>query len=252
VLSGGRQSPLIRMSDLTKTYVQGRWWESRVAVKALDGASLILDQGRTVALVGRSGSGKTTFAMCAALLEAPDSGRIWFNGRDTQSLTKSERALLRPRIQVCFQDSNALPARYTARNIIEEPLRVQNRYSSRERADFVFELMERVGLPAKWGERFPHQFSGGQRQRLAIARALVLNPDIVILDEPFVGLDFAIRRQIVNLLLELQAAHSLTYLFISHDMELAQHFSDSVAVMDRGQIVEQCSASDLRYVQGKE
>jgi ABC-type oligopeptide transport system ATPase subunit len=131
-------------------------------------------------------------------------------------------------------------------------LRVQNRYSSRERADFVFELMERVGLPAKWGERFPHQFSGGQRQRLAIARALVLNPDIVILDEPFVGLDFAIRRQIVNLLLELQAAHSLTYLFISHDMELAQHFSDSVAVMDRGQIVEQCSASDLRYVQGKE
>jgi peptide/nickel transport system ATP-binding protein len=241
---GGLQGPLLQIEGLTKTYVQGRSWERRFGVRALDRANLILDKGKTVALVGRSGSGKTTLAMCAALLEVPDSGRICFNGRDIQSLAEPERALLRPRIQVCFQESTALPARYTAQEIIEEPLRVQHRYSSAVRAELAFELMETVGLPAKWGSRRPDQFSGGQRQRLAIARAIVLNPSLLILDEPFAGLDFTIRGQIITLLLKLQAAHCLTYLYVSHDLELAAHFSDSVAVMHRGRVIEQCRVSD--------
>jgi ABC-type glutathione transport system ATPase component len=233
------------MAGLSKTYEQGRWWEKQFHLKALDGVDLSLEEGKTLALVGKSGSGKTTLAMCAALLELPDSGKIWFNGRDVMSLDKRERALLRPRIQIIFQDSTALPARYTARQIIEEPLEIQRRYAPKERAELVSELMEKVGLSAKWGNRLPNQFSGGQRQRLAVARALTLQPRLLILDEPFVGLDISTRGQIINLLLDLQAENSLTYLYISHDLELLRHFADSVALMDQGKITEQVGVSDL-------
>jgi ABC-type microcin C transport system duplicated ATPase subunit YejF len=158
--------------------------------------------------------------------------------------------LLRPSIQIIFQDSNALPARYTARKIIEEPLVVQNRYSLKERAELVSDLMDKVGLPPRWANRLPYQFSGGQRQRLAIARSLTLQPKLLILDEPLVGLDISIRGQIINLLLDLQANNSLTYLFISHDLESVRHFADSVAVMDQGKIIKQASASDLFRTSG--
>jgi dipeptide transport system ATP-binding protein len=225
--------------------VQGRWWEKQFYLKALDGVDLTLEAGKTLALVGQSGAGKTTLAMCAALLELPDAGTIRFYGRDILSVAKAERMRLRPKIQIIFQDSTALPARYTARKIIEEPLVIQTRYSLKERAELVSDLMEKVGLPPRWGNRLPHQFSGGQRQRLAIARSLTLQPDLLILDEPFVGLDVSIRGQIINLLLDLQANNSLTYLFISHDLESVRHFADFVAVMDQGKIIEQGSASDL-------
>ena len=225
--------------------MQGRWWEKQFYLKALDGVDLTLDVGKTLALVGKSGSGKTTLAMCAALLELPDAGTIRFCGRDVLSLDKDERVLLRPRIQIIFQDSTALPARYTARKIIEEPLVIQHRYSPQERAELVSELMEKVGLPPRWGDRLPYQFSGGQRQRLAIARSLTLQPNLLILDEPLLGLDSSIRGQIINLLLDLQANNSLTYLFISHDLESVRHFADSVAVMDQGRIIKQASVSDL-------
>jgi ABC-type oligopeptide transport system ATPase subunit len=122
---------------------------------------------------------------------------------------------------------------------------IQQRYSPKERAELVSELMEKVGLPPRWGNRLPSQFSGGQRQRLAIARSLTLQPSLLILDEPFVGLDISTRGQIVNLLLDLQADNSLTYLYISHDLELVRHFADSVAMMEQGKIVERASASDL-------
>lgn len=242
---GVKSRPLLQMAGISKTYVQGRWWEKQFHVRALDGVDLSLEEGKTLALIGKSGSGKTTLAMCAALLESPDSGKIWFYGREVLSLQKPERVLLRPRIQIIFQDSTALPARYTARQIIEEPLVIQRRYSPKERADLVSELMEKVGLSPKWKNRLPDQFSGGQRQRLAIARSLTLQPSLLILDEPFVGLDISTRGQIVNLLLDLQANNSLAYLYISHDLELVRHFSDSVAVMDQGKIVEQGSVSDL-------
>lgn len=240
-----KPDPLLRMAGLRKAYVQGRCWEKQFHLQALDGVNLTLEEGKTLAVVGKSGSGKTTLAMCAALLELPDSGKIWFHGRSVMSLNRTERFLLRPRIQIIFQDSTALPGRYTARQIIEEPLLIQRRYSSKERAELVSELMEKVGLPARWGNRLPGQFSGGQRQRLAIARALTLKPNLLILDEPFVGLDISIRGQIINLLLDLQANNSLTYLYISHDMELVRYFADSVAVMEQGKIIRQASISDL-------
>jgi len=242
---GCKQRPLIRIEDLTKTYLQGRWWEKQFRVKALDGATLVLEEGTTVALVGRSGSGKTTLAMCIALLELPDSGKIWFNGHDIHSLPEAERRLLRPRIQICFQDSTALPTRYTARQIIEEPLRIQRRYSPAERVEVISELMETVGLPPTWGNRVANQFSGGQRQRLAIARSLSLLPNLLVFDEPLVGLDVIVQAQIVDLLLRLQATHSLTYLFISHDPAMVRHLADSVALMEQGKIIEQCSVSDF-------
>jgi ABC-type glutathione transport system ATPase component len=240
-----KSEPLLQIAGLRKTYVQGRWWEKQFRVKALDGVNLTLEKGKTLAIVGESGSGKTTLAMCAALLELPDSGKIFFYGREIMSLGKGERALLRPRIQISFQDSTALPARYTARQIIEEPLVIQRRYSPKQRAELVSELMEKVGLPPRCGNRLPNEFSGGQRQRLSVARALTLQPDLLILDEPFVGLDISSRGQIINLLLDLQAENSLAYLCISHDLEILRHFVDSVAVMDRGRITEQASVSDL-------
>lgn len=261
--------PLLQIEALTKTYTQGRWWEKRFASRALDGINLTLDAGKTLALVGKSGSGKTTLAMCLAMLEKPDSGKISFDGLDLwsltersltkRSLTKPERARLRPRIQLIFQDSAAaLPARFTAAEIIEEPLVIQGRSpasadgkgdqknrAQKNRADVVRDLMAKVGLPPAWAHRRPHQFSGGERQRLAIARSLALQPTLLILDEPFTGLDLSVRGQIVNLLLALQVELSLTYLYISHDLDLVRYFSDNVAVMDRGRIVEHASVSDF-------
>jgi oligopeptide transport system ATP-binding protein len=259
LLTAPRSESLLRIEALTKTYSQGRWWEKQFASKALDGVDLRLEAGKTLALVGKSGSGKTTLAMCVAMLEKPDSGRIWFDGCDLFSLSKSERATLRPRIQLVFQDSAAaLPARFTAAQIIEEPLVIQGRYPAsnggkevdqKSRVDTVHDLMAKVGLPPAWANRPPHQFSGGERQRLAIARALALQPSLLILDEPFTGLDLSVRGQIVNLLLALQADLSLTYLYISHDLDLVRHFSDRVAVMNQGRIAGQASATDYCRLQ---
>ena len=238
--------PLLRIEGLTKTYSQGRWWEKRFQSRALDGVDLTLETGQTLALVGKSGSGKTTLAMCVAMLEKPDSGKLWFQGRDLVSLSAPERALLRPRIQLIFQDSAAaLPARFSAAQIIEEPLLIQQRYSAKHRADLGLDLLAKVGIPPGWANRQPHQFSGGERQRLAIARSLAARPNLLILDEPFTGLDLSVRGQIVNLLRGLQAELSLTFLYISHDLDLVRQFSDRVAVMRLGRIVEQASVADL-------
>jgi oligopeptide transport system ATP-binding protein len=252
LLTVPKSEPLLRIEGLTKTYSQGRWWEKRFDSKALDGVDLTLEAGKTLALVGKSGSGKTTLAMCVAMLEKPDSGKIWFDGCELLSLPKSERAVLRPRIQLIFQDSAAaLPTRFSAAQIIEEPLVIKHRGLAsargkvKERSALVLELMAKVGLPPGWANRRPHQFSGGERQRLAIARSLALQPSLLILDEPFTGLDLSVRGQIVNLLLALQADLSLSFLYISHDLDLLRHFSDRVAVMDRGRIVEQASVTDL-------
>jgi oligopeptide transport system ATP-binding protein len=246
LLTSSTSEPLLRIDGLTRTRSQGRWWEKRFDCKALDGVDLTLETGKTLALVGKSGAGKTTLAMCVAMLDKPDSGEIWFDGYDLLSLTKSQHKVLRPRIQLIFQDSAAaLPARFSAAQVIEEPLLVQGRYSAKQRSELAIELMLKVGLPPREANRLPHQFSGGQRQRLAIARSLALQPSLLILDEPFTGLDLSIRGQIVNLLLELQAQLSLTFLYISHDLDLVRHFSDTVAVMDRGRVVEHASARDL-------
>jgi ABC-type glutathione transport system ATPase component len=243
-----RPEPMLRIKGLSKTFAQGRWWEKKFVVRALDGIDLSAGRGKTLAIVGRSGSGKTTLALCLAMLEKPSSGHIWFEGRSVFLLAESERAQLRPDVQLVFQDSAAaLPSRFSAAEILAEPLIIQNRYSRRERLEVVSDLLAKVGLPREWGNRFPHQFSGGQRQRLAIARALALRPKLLILDEPFVGLDLSVRGQIINLLLQLQADLALTYICISHDFELVGYFADRVAVLEQGRLVEEGDATDFRH-----
>ena len=236
--SVSKSEPLLRITGLRKTYSRGRWWEKQFHLNALDGVDLTLDMGKTLAVVGESGSGKTTLAMCVAFLDRPDSGEIWFDGCEVLSLPRSKAALLRPRVQIVFQESaSALSPHFSAGEIIEEPLVIQRRYSSKERSQLVSDLMMRVGLLPSWKDRRPHQFSSGQRQRLAIARALVLQPSLLILDEPFSGLDLSTQGRLVNLLLELQAERSLSYLCISHDPDLVRHFSDDVIRLDHGKVV---------------
>lgn len=236
---------LLQATGITKSYVQQRRWGHKSLVKALDDVSLALPRAKTVAVVGRSGSGKTTLAMCLALLEEPDSGDILFEDSNVVKLDRGHRRLIRRRVQLIFQHSaSALSPRLTMTELVEEPLVVQRCLSPRERSQFVGDLLGQVGLGAEFHRRRPHELSGGQRQRVAIARSLALNPSLLILDEPFVGLDAPIRNQIVNLLVELQKALKLTYLYISHDLALVRYFADTTLVMDRGKLI----TSDAKHV----
>jgi peptide/nickel transport system ATP-binding protein len=236
---------VLEARNLAKTYTQGKWWQKKFHCHAIENVSFALRPHETLALVGESGCGKTTLAMCLVGLETPDSGEILVEGASLQSLGKSERASVRREIQLIFQDSaGALNPRMSAIEIVEEPLllRGQPRAERRESAE---RRMEDVGISAKWKHRLPHEFSGGQRQRLAIARALTLKPKVLILDEVFEGLDLSIQGQIANLLIDLQQAHGLSYICISHNLALAAQFADTIAIMDRGRIVEKGSPEEF-------
>jgi ABC-type glutathione transport system ATPase component len=212
----------------------------------LNNVSLTIPPGRTFALVGESGSGKSTLAKCLTMLEEPDSGEINFEGSNLVVMKQHERRRIRPQLQLIFQDAaTAFNPRFSAAEIIAEPLVIQRRGSDEERRKRALELMEQTGLPVDAAGRSASEFSGGQRQRLAIARALVLEPRCLVLDEALSGLDLSIQRQIVRLLLELQARASLTYLFISHDLGLMAQIADQVAVMHQGKIVEEQAPLDL-------
>ena len=215
-------------------------------VTALDNVDLDIRAGSTLALIGESGSGKSTLARCLARLERPDSGEIRFAGKRITDLEGRPLFQLRRQIQVIFQDSaSALSPRFTAGEIIEEPMAIQRIGAGSERRRRVLELLEQVGLPSSTLHKSPIDLSGGQRKRLAIARALALEPMFLILDEAFAGLDLSIKAQLVNLLLDLQAAASMTYLYISHDLDLVAHFADEVAVMHQGKIVERGAAGQV-------
>ena len=236
----GEPMPLLRVRHLSKRYIQGGWFSrKKFPVTALDDISLDVHSRSTVALVGESGSGKSTLARCLARLAEPDSGEIWFREKNLLALSSAELFTARRQIQLIFQNSAAaLNPRLSAAEVIAEPLRIQERAGKRERRRQALAMMERVGLRPDWADRSPVAFSGGQRQRLAIARALVLKPVLLILDEALSGLDLSIQAQIANLLVNLQAAFSLMYLYISHDLRLAGYLADEIAVMQRGKIVE--------------
>ncbi len=242
-----RIEPLLRVASLSKHYGQQRTFSrAEFAVNAFQDVDLELFSGKTFALVGESGAGKSSLARCIALLERPDSGKIELEGQDLLALDRKALFGIRRRVQMVFQEpASALNPRLTACEIIAEPLAIQREGTPIQQRERALQLMKQVGLDAKWERKLPFEFSGGQRQRLAIARALALKPSVLILDEALSNLDASNQVLILELLAELQVSHSLAYLHISHDLRLVSQFADEVAVMYEGRIVECKKTHDL-------
>ncbi len=241
--------PLISIRDLKVHFplAGGLFFSrSRQVVKAVDGVTLDIYRGETLGLVGESGCGKTTLGRAVLRLIEPTSGQILFRGQDLAHLSRKAMRQQRRQLQIIFQDPYAsLNPRMTVSQIIGEPLDTFHLARGESRRQRVQELMEMVGLSARFLKRYPHEFSGGQRQRIGIARALAVDPDFIVADEPISALDVSIQSQIMNLLDRLRREKNLTYLFISHDLRAIQHVSDRVAVMYLGKIVEIAAAKTL-------
>jgi len=241
------ESVRVRVERLSRRYWRSSAaWGRRSPVQAVDDVSFEIPPGKTFALVGRSGSGKSTVARCVMRLETPDAGKIWIGDTDIAQLNSAALAPFRSRIQMVFQDPiTAMNPRMSAAEIIEEPLLIQRCGNREERRNRVAQLLDAVHVPSAWMDRRAAEFSGGQQQRLAIARALALGPKLLVLDEALSGLDLSTQAQIANLLLELQADLSLTYLLISHDLELVARMADEIAVMAAGKIAEHGTAEQV-------
>ncbi|HXX37669.1 MAG TPA: dipeptide ABC transporter ATP-binding protein [bacterium] len=240
---------LLEVKNLQKHYpvTKGFIFQRQVgAVRAVDGLAFFIRKGETLGLVGESGCGKTTTGRVILRLQEPTSGQALFEGRDIFKLGKEELRRMRRDMQIIFQDPySSLNPRMTVGDIIGEPLEIHNLARGREKVRRVQELLEVVGLSPYHANRYPHEFSGGQRQRIGIARALAVNPKLIIADEPVSALDVSIQAQVLNLLQELQKEFGLTYLFIAHDLSVVKHISDRIAVMYLGKIVELATADEL-------
>jgi len=231
---------MLKIRDLRKYFpVKTGFVQGKEHVKAVDGVSLEIQAGETFGLVGESGCGKSTLGYCVLRLIEPTSGEIFFQGQNILTLDAGEMRRLRREIQMVFQDpASSLDPRMTVGQIVEEPFVIHKLYSREERLRKVQELLDAVGMDPQAAGKYPHQFSGGQRQRIGIARALALNPKLIVADEPVSALDVSIQAQIVNLMQDLQTRYGLTYLFISHGLPVVEHISDRIGVMYLGRMVE--------------
>ena len=234
--------PLVTITDLKKHFPAAH----KQFVRAVDGVTFTIERGETLGLVGESGCGKTTVGRCLLRLIEPTEGSVKFDGQELTQLGKRELRALRRRMQIIFQDPYAsLNPRLNVGDIIGEPLEIHGLGTKQERRDRVAELLRVVGLDPDYAKRYPHQFSGGQRQRIGIARALALNPDFIVADEPVSALDVSVQAQVVNLLQDLQEQFGLTYLFISHGLAVVEHISTRVGVMYLGKLVELAPADKI-------
>lgn len=238
---------LLKVNDLKKHYKSGSIFSKKSIVKALDGVSFELKRGETLGIVGESGCGKSTLAKSVIRLTEPTSGEIILNNKDFRKLKGRELKEARKGIKMIFQDPySSLNPRMTVRDIIGEPMDIVKAYANKkERNEIILNTMEMVGLDLSWADRYPHEFSGGQRQRLGIAKAIILKPDVVICDEPVSALDVSIQAKIINLLLKLQRDLSISYIFISHDLGVVKHIANRVIVMYKGKTVEEGNVEDI-------
>ena len=240
---------VLKVEHLTKHYPikKGLFGKSGVCVHALEDASFEVHRGETFAIVGESGCGKSTTGKCILRLTEPTSGEVWLDGEDFTKLKGDDLTRARQQMKLIFQDPySSLNPRMTVADIIAEPIDIAGTYKTREERDArVEEIMQAVGLDLAFKYRYPHEFSGGQRQRIGIARAIVLEPQIVVCDEPVSALDVSVQAKVINLLEELQEKLGLSYIFISHDLSVVKHISDTVMVMYLGHTMELASKEDL-------
>jgi ABC-type oligopeptide transport system ATPase subunit len=238
-------SNILEVKDLTKTFHVGPSFRKRT-VEAVKGVSFNIEQGKTYGLVGESGSGKSTVARLVSRLTEPTSGTITFGGRDVSSMTSPQRFAYRRDVQIIFQDPySALNPRMTVEQLITEPWVIHRMHSPKDRRQRTLKLMDQVGLPQTALDRKPVSFSGGQRQRIMIARALALEPKLIVGDEPVSALDVSVQAQVLNLLRDLQDEMGLSYLFISHDLSVVEFLSDRIGVMYLGDLVEEGSKESI-------
>jgi ABC-type oligopeptide transport system ATPase subunit len=236
---------LLEVKDLSVEYISSGAWGAVKRFKALDAINLTLEKGQTLGLVGESGSGKSTLAKTICRLLTPTSGEVLFKGTNIASFHSSQLKAYRRSLQMVFQDpSDSLNPKMRIADIIAEPMEIHHLPN---RPAEVKRLLDLVGLPQDFARRWPHELSGGQRQRVGIARALALSPELIICDEPVSALDISIQSQVINLLLSLQKELGLSYLFISHDLRLVRHFSDQIAVLNHGQLVEFGPAEEVYH-----
>ncbi len=237
-----KKEVLIEVKDLKKYFKVGK----NAYLKAVDGVNFKIYKGETLGLVGESGCGKTTCGKTVMGLYDATGGQVIFDGTDIHSLNKKEKKEFTKRAQIIFQDPySSLNPRMTVGDIIGEGIDIHSLYKGEERTIKIHELLELVGLNKEHASRFPHEFSGGQRQRIGIARALAIEPEFIVCDEPISALDVSIQAQVVNLLIELQKKKNLTYLFIAHDLSMVKHISDRVGVMYLGNMVEFAESDEL-------